>query len=417
VQVLNICASKSLRASLSTFGRGSSGSVAIFFGLSLLPLMFLTGAVIDYHRVVTAKSQLQAAVDAAAIAAAGGSTQTQAERQALAYKMSLVNLGTLASQINPTITESESSGTFQVTASASVPTAFMQIAGVATVSISATAIASNSVAGTSSSNVCLLALSKTASPGVLANSSVNINAPTCEIDVASTGSPAATFNSGDVFNVTKLCVAGSSVLNNAGSISVLQTGCTVASDPFANKLPTVSVGSCTVNGQNYSGVASLSPGVYCGGFNFNGSGTLNLAPGLYIFKGTNWNLNSGWTVNGSGVTFYFADQWSYIQFNSGVQAYLSAPTSGTYANILLFEPSGLSTSSFTIDGGAGHSFSGLVYLPSRNITFNSMSNVTSEALTLVLNSVILNTLNWNIVSSPWVIPSVGSTKNSARLVR
>jgi Flp pilus assembly protein TadG len=404
--------------SLTEFRRAKSGNVAILFGLSTLPLILLLGAAVDYQRATSAKSRLQSAVDTGAIAAANGSALTQTARQVLASNAALVNLGPMASQINPTVTETETSGHYQVAAQANVPTAFMQIARVTSIPISATAVASNTGAGASSTNVCILALSTTYSPGLLANSSVNINAPNCEIDVASTGNPAATFNSGDVFNVSKLCVAGANILNNAGSISALQTGCTVATDPFSGKLPAVTVGSCTVSNQNYSGTVPLSPGVYCGNFNFNGSsGTLNLSPGLYIFSGTTWNLNSGWTVNGTGVTIYFADQWSYIQFNSGVQAYLSAPTSGTYANILMFERGGLPTSSFTVNGGAGHNLSGLVYLPSRNITFNSMSNVTAEALTIVVNSVILDTLNWTITSSPWTIPPAGSGKSSARLIR
>ena len=233
--------------------------------------------------------------------------------------------------------------------------------------------------------------------------------------MASTGNPAATFNSGDNFNVSKLCVAGTQILNNNGPMSALKTGCTVASDPFAGNLPAVTVGSCTVNSQNYSGNVTLSPGVYCGNFNFNGTGTVTFLSGLFVIKGANWNMNSGWTMNGAGVSFYFADT-SYMQINSGVVANLTAPTSGTYANILMFEPTGLANSSFSINGQAGHSFQGLIYLPSRNITFNSMSNVTSEALTIVLNTVILNTLDWNLKSSVLSIPAAGGQAGPSRLI-
>jgi len=54
---------------------------------------------------------------------------------------------------------------------------------------------------------------------------------------------------------------------------------------------------------------NLSPGTYCGNFNWNGPGTLNLAPGLYIFNGgVNWTISENWTINGTGVTFYFVKQ-------------------------------------------------------------------------------------------------------------
>jgi Flp pilus assembly protein TadG len=394
-----------------SFLKARSGAAAVIFALGLVPLMAFLGAALDYTAATMFKTRLQHAVDEAALVAAQNPSLTQPARQQLAISSILANLGNSASGLNVTTAESEpSSGRYQVNSTLVVPTTIMKMMKINSITVSATATA---LAGpTNSNSVCILALSQTASPGMLANSSVVINAPTCEIDVASTGNPAATFNGGDSFSVSKLCVAGTQILNNAGTISPLKTGCPVAADPFAGKLPTVTVGGCDVNSQNYSGNITLNPGVYCGGFNFNGSGTVTFNPGLYVFKGVSWNMNSGWTMNGYGVTFYFADS-SYMQINGGVTANLTAPISGTYANILMYEPSGLPQSGFTINGQAGHNFQGLIYLPSRNITFNSMSNVTSEAMTIVVNSVILDTLNWNLKSSAYVIPGSGASGGGA----
>jgi hypothetical protein len=145
-----------------------------------------------------------------------------------------------------------------------------------------------------------------------------------------------------------------------------------------------------------SGTVTLNPGTYCGGINFNGSGTLTLNPGLYVLKSGSMILNSGWTVNGTGVTFYFADQSSYIQFNSNVSANLSAPTTGSYANIVMFEPTGLSNTQLAIDGTSSSSFTGLFYLPSRDVTINSVSNVNSNSVTMVFSTLILDQTNWTI---------------------
>jgi Flp pilus assembly protein TadG len=406
---------------LVSFRLARSGAVAIIFGLAALPAMLLVGMAIDYQHAMAVKSQLQAAVDAGAIAAAKGESSTQATRQVLATNTALANLGTMATQISAVITETESSGTYQVTAKGGVPTAFLKIAKVDSIAIAATASASNTVAGPPTNTICILALSKTRSPGILSNSNFTIDAPTCEIDVASTANPAATFNSGDVFNVSKFCVAGTDILNNLGSIPALNKGCVVASDPFAGKLPAVTVGGCDVTNRDFQGTVTLSPGVYCGNFNFNGSGTLILSQVTdkpYIFKGVRWNVNANWTVDGTaGVTFYFADDSSYIQFNGG-PTHLSAPTSGDYKGILVFEPPGLATSSFTINSGGGQTLSGLIYLPSRDITFNSNSNITSDALTLVVNSLTLNNANWKIAAgSSLMSPAGGSGSKSARLVK
>ena len=221
--------------------------------------------------------------------------------------------------------------------------------------------------------------------------------------MASTASPAAIFNSGATLTVQKTCVAGSAT-NNGATVGGLTTGCTTHANPYKNALTDPTVGTCTVNGANYSGTVNLSPGTYCGSFNFNGSGTVNLASGLYIFKNTTWNINSGWTITGTGVTFYFTSSSSYVQFNSGVTVSLSAPTTGTYANLLMYEPDGLSTSSFAIDGtsSSGHALQGLVYLPSRNITFNSTYSGSADAFTLVVNQLIFDSnspKSWSITPS------------------
>jgi hypothetical protein len=263
-------------------------------------------------------------------------------------------------------------------------------------------VTESATATASGPSVCIYVLGS-GSQTLLVNSNFNLNAPNCQIDVASTASPAAIFDSGSTLTVQKTCIAGTAT-NNGATVGGLTTGCANQANPYKGNLIDPSVGSCTVNSANYSGTVNLSPGTYCGSFNFNGSGTVNLASGLYIFKSTTWNINSGWTINGTGVTFYFANSSSYVQFNSGVTVSLTAPTSGTYDNVLMYEPDGLATSSFAIDGtsSSGHALQGLVYLPSRNITFNSTYSGTADAFTLVANQVIFDSnspKSWSITPS------------------
>ncbi len=421
---LRFSPSKTVRSVLERFRGDDSGAVAILFGIAALPVMLGVGAAIDYSSVVQTQSKLQAAADAGALAAAQNSSGTQSQRQSVAESISLGTLGALATKINATATESEpASGQYKVTIAAAVPTAVMKLAGIDAIRVVASSVA-GTVSGqttttttttTSAANVCILVLAKSTTQAFLGNSGATINSPKCEVDVASTAAPAAILNSAVKFTLNEFCVAGTSIINNGatvtnGSTSVLKTGCAVASDPFAGKLPTVSVGACTVSNQTYSGAVTLSPGVYCGSFNFNGTGSLTLNPGLYIFKGASWNLNSGWTMTGSGVTLYFADT-SYMQFNGTAAVNLSAPTSGTYANILMYEAAGLSTSSFTINGGSAtpDCLTGLIYLPSRNLTFNSGASVNAAAITMVVNTLIMDGVTWNLTASAFPIPSASST--------
>ncbi|HEY1735601.1 MAG TPA: hypothetical protein VGG12_03050, partial [Methylovirgula sp.] len=274
--------------------------------------------------------------------------------------------------------------------------------------VSASATATNS---SSSTGVCIYVLAPSTSQSLLVNSNFTMSAPNCEIDVASTASPAAIFDSGAKLSVLKTCIAGSTITNNGGTIGGLTTSCTVHTNPYKNTITAPTVGSCTVNSANYSGVVNLSPGTYCGNFNFNGTGTINLASGTYIFNSTTWNINSGWTITGTGVTLYFVNSSSYVQFNSGVTVSLTAPTSGTYSGVLIFEPDGLSNSSIAIDGtsASGHALQGLVYLPSRNLTFNSTYSGTADQFTLVVNTLIFDSNSPNT----WSISPAGSSSSSS----
>ncbi len=380
------------RKRLSGFCSETSGNYAVTTALMLPLLIGLIGLALDTANWYTNHRQMDRIVETAAAAAASYlGSDTTAQITAIAANVAALNGLSTSTGDTLTVTVASNPATLTVTGTRKLnrffSAMFVPTAQVAT---------STATAGASGNPVCILVLDPSSNQTLLVNSSVILNAPSCEIDVASTSSSAAIFNS-SLPNVAKVCVAGGSLVNGGSAINNLTNNCTTASDPYAGHIATPTVGSCTVNGKTFSGTTNLSPGTYCGTFDFNVAGSLNLAAGLYIFNGTNWNLNPGWTINGTGVTFYFVTSGSYIQFNSNVTANLSAPTSGTYANILMFEPAGLSTSSFAVDGtSSSHLLQGVIHLPSRNVTFNAASNVTSDTLTLVVNQLIIDNVNWSI---------------------
>lgn len=394
---------KSILAAFSQTG----GNIAVATALLAPVLVGCIGLALDTANWYSNHRQLELIVETAAIAAAPAlSTSTTAQVTAIADNVAALNGLSTSNGDAITVTVASNPATVTVKGTRTLSRSFSALFLPNNPVTTATA-----TAGPSSSAPCILVLDPSSSQSLLINSGVDLDAPSCTIDVASKSSTAAMFDS-SLPNVAKVCVAGSSTVNGGSTINNLTNQCTTVADPYAGNITIPSVGSCTVNGSNFSGTTKLNPGTYCGNFNFNGSGTLTLASGLYIFNGTNWNINSGWTINGTGVTFYFATSGSYIQFNSNVSVNLSAPTSGTYDNILMFEPSGLSTSSFAIDGtSSGHLLQGVIHLPSRNITFNSASNVTSDALTLVVNQLIVDNVNWSISPS-----SGGSSGASAILL-
>lgn len=250
--------------------------------------------------------------------------------------------------------------------------------------------------GTKSASPCIVVLDPTGSQALLVNSGAQITAPKCEIHVKSTANPAAIFNSGSNLNFKKLCLKGTNVIKNSTTVNNLNLGCEAASDPYAASIPTVADSACTASNGNYNGATvNLTPGTYCGWHNFNNSSAkVTFAPGLYVIKNGGWNVNGG-TWTGSGVTFYFADT-SKIQFNSGIAADLSAPTSGTYKGLLFFEKAGLSKSDFIFNNAVSNKMTGLIWLPSRNVTYNAKSLMQSDALSMVMHRLILNNTTWNL---------------------
>lgn len=293
-----------------------------------------------------------------------------------------------------------------------MPASFLGVLGIKTITVTASGTA---VAGASTkSDVCILLVNPQRTQALLVNSGAVLKAPSCEVHVLSTQNPAAIFNT--TLDVKRICVKGSTVIKNGGALPPVETSCNAVSDPFADKLPVVSAGACNFNNQVYNpGSVTLNPGVYCGSTNFNGSGTLTLNPGLYVVKSGAMIFNSGWTVTGTGVTFYLADQNATLTFNGGVKATLSAPTSGTYANILMYEPVGLGNTNLPINGTSGSSYTGLMYLPSRDVTINSVSNMATNSVTMVFSTLILNATNWAIEAGAMAPQVATGAATTARL--
>jgi Flp pilus assembly protein TadG len=402
---------KAARLRLKRFAEDRNGSVAILFALSSAAILLAVGIAVDYSLAVSTRDKMQAALDAAVIAGAEASS-TQIAKNYFAN-----DAPSISSAAAPNFTLN-ANGSVSGSETYSMPTLFPlfgPLAGVNSLSITVVATASPSTGSSTTSNsVCILLLSPSASQSLLANSGTNISGPNCEIDVSSTANPVAIFNSGVDINVEKVCLQGANYIKNGGTVTNLSAACSTASNPYVGKLPAPPSTTCTNSNGNYNGgTVNLTPGVYCGWFNFNSAPTVNFAPGVYVIQGGGWNVDGGTWKGSSGVTFYFADS-SYIQYNSGMNLTLNAPTTGTYAGILFYEKDGLSNSNFVFDDSVSETMTGLIYLPSRNITFNSTSNETTPGITLIANTAIFNNLNWSLSPQTlWPISNSSTTSGGA----
>jgi len=132
--------SKSLRA----FSQGSAGNTAIAFGLALLPVTGLTGAAIDYSRTNSVKAGMQTALDSTALmlakeAAIDNDGQLQANTQK--YFKAIFNRPDVNNIAASAVFTSGTQSQLKVSASASVPTAFMKIFGYDSITVTSSATA------------------------------------------------------------------------------------------------------------------------------------------------------------------------------------------------------------------------------------------------------------------------------------
>ncbi|MEZ5872741.1 MAG: pilus assembly protein TadG-related protein [Nitratireductor sp.] len=100
---------------IRSFVADRRGNFAIIFGLSLVPVIGLAGAAVDYSRILRAESKLQSASDAAALAAASsGSDINDMRRIAASF------LESNAPEMNPVAETTISANKLTVVARASI---------------------------------------------------------------------------------------------------------------------------------------------------------------------------------------------------------------------------------------------------------------------------------------------------------
>jgi Flp pilus assembly protein TadG len=265
-----------------------------------------------------------------------------------------------------------------VTVSQSLPQTFSAILGhrFSTVSVRATATY------TSGSSKCVYVLDPSA-PAAISMVGGSSLQTSCSIYANSSSSDAIDLKGG-----SSISTGGGATTNINGSwkgtgnssISPApNTNTGTVSDPFAS-MPAPAVGSCTSTGGSLSG--TLDPGVYCGSVSFSGAVSLN--PGTYIFKN---GFSIGSSVTGTGVTLYVAA--GSISLSGQGSLTISAPTSGTYQGIAIYQDRA-DTNGVSLVGGSTLDVSGVIYAPAANVSLSGNSGSSTVNTTIVANTLSLN---------------------------
>jgi hypothetical protein len=398
-----------------------SGNFGVMAAVMLPVLLVAAGGAVDMSHAFAKKQELQEKMDAAVLAAVLKS-DAKSQRQEVENFMGaflpeetkdgqpvdMSSAAVLTVSNNP---DGSVTGTF----ADKFKPSFLGLAGLneLNISVSSTAIADKADTG----GPCIYVMGKQ-SQAVLINSGANVKATKCGVDVHSTSNPAFIMNSGSTINTMRFCVKGTNYIKNGGTLTNLEVGCAAADNPYAGKLSEPTVSSiCTTSGTRDGQTQVMKPGVHCA-TTFNGSPKITFEPGLHIIKGR-MIINSGATVVAEGVTFYFPDVNSEIRANGGLTFTATAPTSGTYKGILMFENTSNSSNSnnkqqYIFNGSKGEQLEGIIHLPNRDVVYNSTTNQ-SNKISMVVNSMIINSANWQL--EPYGSAGSSGTVGSVRLVR
>jgi len=271
-----------------------------------------------------------------------------------------------------------------VRVSETVPQLFSAILGDTIGTVAARATAGVSSSGGAAS--CLYTLDPSMKAALSISNGVTVNA-TCGIFVNSNNSDALDISGGATVNSSVIRVVGGySITGGARSTPTPTSGATATADPFAS-LPNPSYSGCDHTGFTTGGGSTytISPGVYCNGMNLSGGSKVTFQPGTYVINGGGVTMGGGAVVNGTGITIFntASTGHTYAPFNiaNGATVTFTAPASGTYRGVLMYNDRNISSSSMnTFSGGTVLQFTGSLYFPTTPVTYSGGSNTTVTAL-------------------------------------
>jgi Flp pilus assembly protein TadG len=387
-----------------------SGQALVFTAVAMFVLIGFAGLAVDMGALRYQKRLQQTAADAAAIAGASNLASATLGVTAGAQNASAANgftdnsggttctnspgtVGCVTVTVNnpplsgPHAGAADASKYVEVLVTVVQPTYFMKAVGFPSETITARAVATNVSGGAGSG--CLFTLGSPTGQieGININGKATLNAPVCGIEDNgdfNTKGNALTVNAGTFGEVgsTNANGPGGTVncFNQPGPCPA--TGMPAATNPMSNLTPPLAppCNPCTVPSTNpapvtQNGVTTYGPGTYSS--ISIGPATVNFSPGLYIIDGSGGlTINANATVTGTGVTFYFANT-ATIDVVGTPSINLTAPSSGSYADILMYQdPADTNTTGPQLGGNSGSSFTGIVYFPSDQLTFFGNANGT-----------------------------------------
>jgi hypothetical protein len=126
---------KAIAATVRAFARSKRGNVAMIFAIAMVPLVIAAGTGLDFARAMLVRQQMAGALDAAGLAVGSSTGLDQATAQARAKEYFDANYSLSAADFGPTTVSIppsgfNSGGSVLITATATMPTVLMKLAGI-----------------------------------------------------------------------------------------------------------------------------------------------------------------------------------------------------------------------------------------------------------------------------------------------
>ena len=410
-----------------TLSSGEDGQTTIVMALFMATFLFGFIALgIDVQNLFHAKRAAQGAADAAALAAAEQYLNSPSSAQAAANAIAKLNGYDTTLATNPAtvklnvppksgnyVTASGSNTYVEAVVSQPIQTFFMNVLNhKSTVTISARAVAAAGL----TSPTCICLEGQTGMDLNISNGS-KLATTGCGTTVDSSSSNAVGVVGGSLLSGISLGVFSSTWINSSpnvdpGDISASTKVINPISTRCAPPLPAVPsyvAASCTADPLGHYGNGGSSyivgPGsdatltntqagnLACYNSLMVGANAdvVHLNAGIYVINGGTLHFVSGANnasnTGGNGVFFYLKGNANLV-IDNGANVNLTAPASGTYAGVVVFQDS-LDTQTMSIQGGSNTSFNGAIYAPSSNVTLGNGSGTAIDA-NLVAKTLTLN---------------------------
>jgi hypothetical protein len=371
--------------------RGESGQSLILFALGLAVLLGMAAMTIDVGLAYVARRDMQNAADAAALAGADvlleGQSSVLAANAArdLALQNGYDNAAadvTVEINIPPTSGPHSGDSDFvEVTIAHPIDAVMARAVGKTSFDVSARAVAG---IDRTPKPYSIITLSETDCQSMQFNGQVNLTIADAGTLTNSECTVNAFSTDGTVNVATSAnhVVGGWNMTGNSGDVSLPPSKAGHFDDPLIGvPVPTPTSGppqDCPTYGGS-PGTVTLDPGVYdctinppgqwglqfepgdyyiTGGIVLNGGGDVTFGEGLYFLQGQGLIITGNGVVTGDGVTFYIDEGQVTLTGTSDTQ--LTAPDSGPYAGVVIFQNRSLTTT-VNLSGGAISDGWGAVY--------------------------------------------------------